>query len=621
MNGIMIDIPQFVVADASSASIEPAYLGGSAVCQEFTVTYPDGPDDKPASITVTGLGTADEALDLTGVDLWWDSDSDGSFIAANDTLIDTQTFAADDGDVTFSLGSLGDFTPAQTRRFFVVYNLGITAGHMDTFRCYVSAMGAAPLGGVASGLPAPSAAGTLGLEVSANVLIATLNGPVAALNVNSDSQGGTGDGELLCDVTLAAAPGGNWTVASLQFIASGSGDHDNAYSEIALYESSGAPWSGAGTATVSSPSQTSFTGDAATFVLTNTAFTGGTTRRFFLVGKLDGSATTGQTFNARLEAVSATPPPNGSTVGIPTLDSTALIINTAVLNVANAATQPTPVTHRAGTAAAYMVAVFTLNALNDNVTITGINLTTGGTGSWTSDVDATMGVQVYHDDGDGVFNAADTLLYQGAGAALVTATFGTPLVMPVTSSADLWVRVNLTATAGQGVVAIPETFTLSIANAADITASSPALLGTPAPSGVTIGAIEFEVSSFTPPNDLPAGGKAITIAGKGFMLPFTVTIDGVACPGSASITGGTQVTGLIVPPGGGQNLTIQVSSGTLPTQTLTQTFSYSKVSSVGGSGGDSGGGGCAAGGAGGWALLCGLVLAAAALGRRRCFWA
>jgi hypothetical protein len=277
------------------------------------------------------------------------------------------------------------------------------------------------------------------------------------------------------------------------------------------------------------------------------------------------------------------------------------------------------VTHKAGTSATFTVAAFRLTATNDIITINGINLTTAGTGDWTSDVDAATGVQVYRDDGDGVFNAADTLLYQGGGAALVTATFGTPLIMPVTSTADLWVRVQLTATAGNGRVATPETFSLSIASATDVAASTVVVLGTPAPAGVTVGAIEFEVTSFTPPNDLPAGGKAISMSGKGFMSPLIVTIDGVVCPGTPNITGGTQVTGLVVPPGGGENRTIQVSSGTLATQTITQTFSYSKVSSVGGSGGDSGGGGCSATRQASWLLLGELLLLIGAARSRRSF--
>jgi hypothetical protein len=96
----------------------------------------------------------------------------------------------------------------------------------------------------------------------------------------------------------------------------------------------------------------------------------------------------------------------------------------------------------------------------------------------------------------------------------------------------------------------------------------------PAPNGITVGAIEFGVTNFEPASGLAAGGQAITINGSGFMAPLTVTIGGTLCPGTPVIVGGTQVTGLTVPPGFGTNLPIVVHSGDLPPQTLTQTFSY-----------------------------------------------
>jgi hypothetical protein len=231
-------------------------------------------------------------------------------------------------------------------------------------------------------------------------------------------------------------------------------------------------------------------------------------------------------------------------------------------------------------------------------------------------VDATSGVQVFLDDGDGVFNPADTMIYQGAGAALVAATFSTPLSLPVSGTAELWVRITFTTTAGQGAIATPETFVLAIAGGSDVLASTQALLGTPPPTGVTIGAIEFSVTSFSPPNDLPAGGKPISITGTGFVPPLIVKIKGVVCPGTPNIVGGTQVSGLTVPSGTGTGLAIEITSGTLPQQIVAQTFSYSKVGSVdGGSGGDSGSG-CGAAQSTCRLLLPALLMTAVA-GRRR----
>jgi hypothetical protein len=608
VTGFVIDTPQFIVLDDSLQTPATVVLGTSGICQEFTVDYPAGPDNKPSTLSITSLGTANEATDLSSVELWWDSDSDGALVAANDTLVDSTTFAQDNGTAAFNLASHPDFQAPQTRRYFVVYVLNANGSDQQTFKCYVSDIGTPTLGGAATGLPAPGATGTPGLEISAAVLTATLNGPLAAQMVYSNAQGPTGDGVLLCDFTLAAAPGGTWTINDLTFAAAGTGQHDSAYNELALYEdlNSSGTWDGAATDASAATALGGFTGGSATFALALGNLTAGSYRRFFLVGKLNGSPLTGETFNARLDASTYIAPTGGVVTGVPTADSAALVIDTAVLTVANSASQPGAATHKAGAGADYLIAGLLLTTLNDNVTVNGIALTAAGTGDWASDVDGTTGIQVYLDDGNSAYDAADTLLYQGAGAAVMTATFSAPLNLPVGTDAELWIRIGLTATAGQGRVANPETFSVTIANPGAVNASSTVLIGTPAPASVSIGAIEFEVSSFAPSNDLPAGGKAINMSGKGFMTPFTVTIGGVVCPGTPSITGGTQVTGLIVPPGGGQGLVIEVASGTLPPQTLTQTFSYSKVSNVG-SGGDGGGSGCTFGSGSAW-VLTGLLL-------------
>jgi hypothetical protein len=215
------------------------------------------------------------------------------------------------------------------------------------------------------------------------------------------------------------------------------------------------------------------------------------------------------------------------------------------------------------------------------VDVTGFTLTTAGTGDWTSDVDATSGVQIYRDNGDGIFNAADAAMFQGAGGATVNATFTSQLNLSVGEIADLWVVIGLTASAGMGNSAAPETFSLSIANTTDVVATETAVFGTLPPDGITVGAIEFGVTSFDPVADVPAGGRAITIDGSGFMSPFTATIGGTPCGGTGNVNlTGTQVTGLIVPMGAGTDLEIVVQSGTLPPQTLSQTFSYDKPGEV-----------------------------------------
>ncbi len=622
MTGLLIDTPVFNVLDASSPTIVPAVLGtGGNVCQEFTIAYPAGPADKPATITVTGLGTADEAADLTAVELWWDSDSSGSFSSVSDALIDTSNYTMDNGTVSFDMTTHGNFSAGTTRRFFVVYVLSISGSDNETFQCYVSAVSGMALGGTVNGLPAPGTNGTKGLEISALLLAATLNGPVTALTVSSNSVGITGDGELICDVTLAAAPGASWTATSLTYHATGTGNPNTAFSEVALYEDdTSGTWDGALIDSLAAPTAMSFSSGMVTFSLANTAFPAGTARRFFLVAKLNGTATTAQTFNTNLQGVSATPPTNGLLGGVPTAVAPALIIDAASLQVTNGPNQPNSVTHPSGTPASYVAAQFRLHAINGSITVNGVDLTTGGSGNWTNDIDGSMGVSVYRDDGDGAFNAgSDVLLFQGGGGALVSATFGAPLVIAPGTYADLWVRLRLTATAGAGLQAAPETFTVSIASPAGVSASSVVLLGNPLPDGVSIGAIAFVVTTFDPPKDLPKGGKPITIEGTGFVTPFSVSIGGVVCPGTPVIAGGTKVTGLYVPPGAGSNLPIEISSGKMPTQAIGQTFGYGSVGSTSSSPAPDGGCASACGGVTGLAALMAIMgaLACASAATRR----
>jgi MYXO-CTERM domain-containing protein len=472
-------------------------------------------------------------------------------------------------------------------------------------------MATATLGGVAGGLPA--AGPTPGLEVSAAILFVTLNGPMAPVSVSSNQAEA-----LLCDVTLEAAPGGSWDVIELIFNAGGTGNHNSAYSQLSLYEDVNLSGGWDPADPLAAPSLGGFVANDASFFLTTQLFNPGQDRRFFVIADLNGTAATGDTFNCRLGEVDANSSiAGGSTNGLPMPAATALIIDLPVLGVSNGPNQPDPVVHVAGTAANVVAAQFRLHALNGPVDVTGFTLTTAGTGDWTSDVDATSGVQIYRDNGDGIFSAADALLFQGGGGATVNATFTSVLDLEVGETADLWVIIGLTANAGSGNSAAPETFSVSIANTTDVVATETAVFGTLPPNGITVGAIEFGVATFAPLNDQPAGGASITISGSGFIDPVIVTIGGTPCIGTAVVTGGTSVSGLTVPMGAGTDLEIVIQSGTLPPQTLSQTFTYLKPKEVAPPKNEDSSS-CAASTTATWAALLGvLAIGAIAIRRRR----
>ncbi len=174
----------------------------------------------------------------------------------------------------------------------------------------------------------------------------------------------------------------------------------------------------------------------------------------------------------------------------------------------------------------------------------------------------------------------------------MSCVFGSNPTINMNTNEDLWVVLNVLASAGASP---SETFSSQIAAPADVnslTGGGQVLFGTAAPTAATLKVITYAFTSFTPVTSLPAGGGAITITGSGFALPVTVTIGGVNCGGGAVVNAaGTQITGLTVPAGAGQNLAIVLTTNNLPAKTLSQTFSYGTSGVTGGGGGLSGGGG------------------------------
>src|SRR5690606_33133693 len=102
-------------------------------------------------------------------------------------------------------------------------------------------------------------------------------------------------------------------------------------------------------------------------------------------------------------------------------DTTALMIDLAVLNVASGPNKPANALRKAGNAAQLPMAQIRLSATNDTVVVSGLTFTTAGNGSWASDVESASGFQLWVDDGDGVFDSgSDSLVAQSGGGALVT---------------------------------------------------------------------------------------------------------------------------------------------------------------------------------------------------------
>jgi hypothetical protein len=608
MNGFDILAPIFAVADASPARRDTFAGQGGFLLQQFTVGYPAGPANTITSLSLLGSTIGGNLqTDITAADLYRDANSNGTFESATDTLVDTQPGFNASNQLVFNLsGAESQFVANDSRQYFVIVAFASTTPNNAEFQTQLEAAGGTTAGTQFNSLPAPGTGPAPGCIVFASNLHITRTGPTAAATVDNDTQGTGGFGVVIWNGTLAtiADP---WTVSAVEFTASGTANQQTAYTYLALFTDTNANGTfDGGVDTLAGPAGTVF--DASnkfTVGLTTTAFPASTTRRFFLVGKLSGTPYTGQTLNAALSGVTATPPANGQVTGDVGVPSTALIIDLPALTVTAGPNNPLAKTHKAGAAGAIVMAQIRLEAGNNDIDVLGLTVTTGGTGNWSTDFDATNGVEFWVDDGDGAFDAAnDAQVFSGPAGATAGGLFTSTVSVSNSQFKHIWVRVNILASAGLGN-STPLTYTAGVAAPADVnTGGVTVLFGAPAPNSNPLGAVEFNVTSFVPLSDLVTGGKAITITGSGFATPISVRIGGVLCGGVAVVTP-TQITGLTVPPGSGNNLAIEVQTGTLPMQTLTQTFTYSKVSTTDNDGGSSG---CAGGLPGSaWWMLAALV--------------
>lgn len=259
------------------------------------------------------------------------------------------------------------------------------------------------------------------------------------------------------------------------------------------------------------------------------------------------------------------------------------LLHGQTLTVTNSTSAPSNSVAETGMSALCLVGAFDLAAAGGNVSVASITLSTAGSGDWTTDINQTDGIQLWLDGGDLSFSTATDALIGSAGGAtpMATVTLGSGLNITSGSSALLWVVLRITSTAG---ASIPETFSLSIANASDVALMGPGtvVLGSPSPQTSTLSVVTFFVTSFVPTSG--GAGQPITVTGSGFTAPVSVTIAGNLCPGTPVISGGgTQITGLTTPgaPGKGDH-PIVLTTGLLGPRTLSFTFA------VGGEGGQTG---------------------------------
>ncbi len=298
--------------------------------QQFTIAYPNGPNNTLTTLNVQSSGSGNDQADYASVALYRDANANATYDPGTDVQVNSFTaFPTNDGAQTFTLsGTESQFAAGDNRQYFIVvaFNMNGTSG--TDFSTQLQGASGQSTGTTINGLPAPTG-GTAGLLLLANNLIVTVNGPSAATTVNNQFPGPGGLGHGILDFSLQTISAA-WTVTDLTFTGNGAANHQTAYNYLALFEDTNASttFDGADTLATAVAGVTFGASDLYTATLSNSAFPATTTRRFFLVGKLAGTAIAGQTLNALISAATTTPPSGGAVTTIPTSASTALIIDT-----------------------------------------------------------------------------------------------------------------------------------------------------------------------------------------------------------------------------------------------------------------------------------------------------
>lgn len=553
------------------------HQGDGLVVLDFTLrTFAEGWTVQDVTLAATGTANADTAFDFLA--LYEDLSvpgGHGQFDLATDILAAPVGISFNGGAFTAALNN-ADFPPYTQRRFFLVGKLAGTASVDQTIGAELVSVNASTQGtGFVAGIPT---SGGTAITINPSVITADLNGPLAYTTVLADSQGPMGQGHLLHDMTVTAS-NDSWTVSEIVFRDAGTINGATAFSSLALYVDNGnGTWDGAGIDTLATAQAgTAFNTPNGTYtaVLTQEAgaFEVSESKRFFLVATLSGAATPAQTARVALESMNHSAPGGGEAI-LTRTPSSALVVNMAALTIGAGPFNPgaTSVASKAE-GFTHVAGQFRLSSSINTFTVDGLQISTGGSGDWETDI---ASVSIYRDNGNGVFGPGDTELFTGPGASPgITAIFSSALVVPPNGHVDIWVILSVNPDVGANPAA---TFEAEVANGSDIIAGGNVNLaiGSLPPKIGDLRVVDFAVDSFSPGKAGREGGAPITITGSGFALPVSLSIGGIPADGVAQVNAaGTEITGLFVPEGAGKGLEVVLETNELAPVTLEQSFSYS----------------------------------------------
>ncbi|MCZ7606712.1 MAG: hypothetical protein M5U25_11720 [Planctomycetota bacterium] len=251
-------------------------------------------------------------------------------------------------------------------------------------------------------------------------LVFTRNGPAASTGVDNNAQGAGGLGLVILDFSVSTGTDA-FTLTDITFSESGTADGQADINFLALYLDDGSGSFDAADTLATAAAGTSFNAPNGSYTatLSNSAFPASTTRRFFLVCKLAGTAGAGETIQAEITAVTSATGGTGTTIGVPTSGAgPALTINPATLT----ATLHGPLAYTTVNADSqgpggngHVICDVTLTAANDSWTVSSLTFSASGTADEQADISS---LALYLDNGNGSFDgpATDTLATAAAGA-------------------------------------------------------------------------------------------------------------------------------------------------------------------------------------------------------------
>ena len=136
----------------AARNVSPQALGVGMV--QVLLGNPGSTDVRVDSLAFTASGTGDDAADIAAVRLYRDANSNGKVDASGDVLIGTGAYAADNGTVTFALGTGLTVGRASTAALLLVYDLSGSAWIDETFQAGIES--GADLTGSWAGSGAPA---------------------------------------------------------------------------------------------------------------------------------------------------------------------------------------------------------------------------------------------------------------------------------------------------------------------------------------------------------------------------------------------------------------------------------------------------------------------------------